>query len=102
MSANNWRPCPKCQAKATAAWEKQKQHLEESYGVTSKDVYAALVRACPPYCPEVDHTFREDFYIGVNLQGKFMVDYTGQCTECEYTYSFSYPNSALAEKARTA
>lgn len=69
MSADNWRVCPKCLARAKA-------HGTE----------------------EPEEWFREDFEIGMSLDGKFYVSYHGRCRGdsgedgCGFHFDFKYEN----------
>lgn len=62
MSADNWTICPQC-----------------------------LVR--DPFLNQRDcntHTFREDYEIGMNTDGSFVVIYSGRCTECDLRHEFKH------------
>lgn len=62
MSADNWTDCPKCKSEAGEAGEAGNYQGE---------------------------TFREDYGIGGAEDGELHIDYSGECSECGLSLTFS-------------
>lgn len=93
MGADNWAICPRCRVKAIKQRQKLYAKADKAYGVKTPDEYRALfVEAQQPL--ELKQTLREDYGIGVGIDGMFGVDYHARC-ECGF--NFEYKNEQLAE-----
>ena len=89
MSADNWSLCPNCIAKCIAAREKAWMDAEESYGKVSRAVYDAAVLSVEKMHPEPDrHTLREDYEIGISIDGVFEINYRCYCNVCEFAFKY--------------
>ncbi len=99
MSADNWDTCPRC-------FKRQQEHIEnickeakDSYGRVTVDVFDDL-RAKAAAAREVDceDTLREDYELGVHLDGRFYVRYSGQCDACAFSHEFEYDQQLAVEE----
>lgn len=89
VSANNWAMCPRCHAQALVRSKEFKIAAEKSYGKVSPDEYlAARERAALPLT--LEESLREDYLIGIGIDGKFTVDYLGRCDPCGLEFRYSY------------
>ena len=91
MSADNWMHCPKCAQEHTEYRAEQIKLAKTSYGVVGPDEYAAAMEkanAIPEYLEEP--TFRENYEIGMESDGSFVVKYSGWCTACDYYHTFEH------------
>lgn len=100
MSADNWAVCPKCKgiqhAKKIAAIRRAEQVAKNAYGKVPPEKYRELLHAVTE--AEVtsadtgEETFREDFYIGTDEKGLFVVTYRGECQneDCKFTVKFKH------------
>ncbi len=68
MSADKWEVCPKCKAKAAP---ENKRNLPATY--------------------------REDYEIRMDSDGFFIVEYSGYCETCKFTYSFVHREIVVKE-----
>jgi hypothetical protein len=89
MSADNWRDCPKCLAKAKADKVKREEAAEQAYGKVPKEEYLALLaEAGKPV--EVEDTMREDYELGIDQNGKFYVIYRADCQDCPFVFTYRH------------
>lgn len=89
MSADRWAICPKCKRDAEKQRDDKKLKAGKSYGkVTPGEYLAALAESEKP--TELGETFREDYWLGVNEDGFFSIDYSGSCGTCGLDHKFKY------------
>jgi hypothetical protein len=89
MSADNWTQCPRCSAKARAAFVAKTKTAAESYGKVPPSQYTRLMDEIARGAPEMEDTFREDYDIGLR-DGEFTIDYHGRCGECGLKHVFKH------------
>lgn len=100
MSADNWRICPKCLAhaieKRNAAIHKATKAANEAYGKVSAVEFMKLDRVVKELelstLPDAE-TFREDYNIGTYEDGRFTVDYCGECQERDCNFKVNFKHS---------
>ena len=89
MSADNWRACPKCAAKALAEHGKRIEKVKASYGKVPPEKYLEMIKASQLQ-PDVSCTLREDYDIGMGRDGLFYVSYDCSCSTCGFSFSFNH------------
>jgi len=87
VSANNWRDCPKCIAKATMKRARLSQEAQDSYGKVTPALYQEMLLAVRE-CQHPENSMREDWQLGINTTGEFYVSYYANCDECGFKFSF--------------
>lgn len=97
MSADNWALCPQCKKTEEENAEKRVLKAQKSYGKVPAEEYLRL-RTEAEVRPQLQQTFREDYHIGVNEDGEFEVDYSGQCSLCRCKFQFNHKVSILSAK----
>lgn len=95
MAADNWRGCPGCAAKKREGAKKAHEKARRSYGKVSVEKYEQLLEAARKQANDVEfveenRTFREDYEIRTNIDGSFLVDYSGSCVSCGYRVSYKH------------
>ncbi len=106
MSADNWRSCPRCALEKSQEATKAEEKAKKSYGKVSAEKFMELLAAAKTVRAESDayedaeskHTFREDYQVGVNIDGVFSVSYSGKCNQCSYSVAFSEKKTFPPEK----
>lgn len=89
MSANNWRTCPQCLARAKVHQQNLRDRAARAYGKVPRDKYEAMCRkASEPI--SLEEEFREDWDIGTDDHGDFYVRYRGNCQRCGLTHEFKH------------
>ena len=90
MSANNWRVCPRCLRRLSAAHERMKAKVTGLYGKVSRAEYEAAREALPPPPDEskMRATLREYYQLGVRTSGEFFLNYSASCDECGFAFRF--------------
>jgi hypothetical protein len=89
MSADNWAICPRCVTKARTDRAKAEAAVEASYGRVSIAEFQRAQAALTDVNPEDYRTFREDYEIYGAGEGVVTVDYSGGCTKCGLSVSFT-------------
>lgn len=91
MSASNWRECPRCLDQAEKDHTKQYEEWKESYGKVPIGEYEANRPNTHP--EDVGETLREDYELGINVDGIFYMRYHSSCDSCDFEYKkeFSEP-----------
>lgn len=89
MSANNWRQCPRCIARAAARQADKARAAERAYGSISRAAYEALWEEARKVEPVSEH-MREDYQLGVYEGGEFGVTYRCECQDCGFTFAFEH------------
>ncbi len=97
MSPTNWAVCPKCSNSAKLQLEEEKKKVEESYGKVSSQEYRKLEQERPKSV-KLEPTLREDFDIGILVEGKFSVVYNARCDKCGLKHSFKHEEMIKNEK----
>lgn len=96
MSVDNWSICPRCLLKGKAVHEVLEAQVREAYGVLPPDEYEELRAASlVPLDEEEYRTFREDYEMWMDSDGKFTVVYGGECiinrrTGCGFKHQFNH------------
>lgn len=90
MSANNWRSCPKC----CREYNKSKEYLDSVYGNIPLEDYNKLISKLPEN-PKSEQNLREDYEIGINVNGSFFLSYRGSCDRCGFEYKYSHKENVL-------
>lgn len=94
MGADNWAYCPKCRVAAIQAKEKAFEKADKAYGKKSAEEYAALlIEAEKPIT--LEQTLREDYGLGVGIDGVFGVNYHTCCTACKFSFEFNETKPAV-------
>ena len=94
MSADNWTVCPKCLKLQSDKKEKEFKKARDSYGKVPADVYEVNMRRARVILEAVGETLREDYEVGVDTEGNFLVAYSCSCSECEYTFKYQHEQKA--------
>jgi hypothetical protein len=94
MSADNWRVCPQCRAKLINDLDKAEQKLKKQYGKIEPDVFILSTQTLQNQREKMDETLgetlREDWSIGVDEDGLFVVGYRCSCSNCEFSYEYDF------------
>lgn len=92
MSADNWAQCPRCWKRGVAKLAAQEVEARAAYGLATVDEFDRMRgeleearRAFEVRRP----TFREDYEFSGAETGTVDIDYSGACTECGLSLSFS-------------
>ena len=89
MSADNWAKCPKCAIQGLERKRKEISLAAESYGeVDQQEFLKRLETAREPL--DLRETLREDYWIGVDESGEFLVSYSCFCDKCGLRYEFKH------------
>lgn len=89
MSADNWRECLRCRARAVVTRAKSRQSTLDAYGKVSPEEYVQLCLE-ESKSIETNETFREDCEIGLYKDGTFRVNYSGGCQACGLTFQYKH------------
>lgn len=81
MSADNWGVCPKCK-------ETAEKNITSAYGKVSEEEYLATLNKRKQI--ENDLTLREDYEVGVDIDGEFSVSYSCHCLKCGFKFDYKY------------
>jgi len=88
MGADNWAYCPQCRVKAIKAKEKLYDKADKAYGKKPASEYTAMLSEAEQPI-KLDQTLREDYGIGVGIDGIFGVNYTASCTACDFRFEYN-------------
>jgi hypothetical protein len=91
MSAENWTQCPVC----TKKFIKERAGL---YGSVPEDIYLSEVDRVERAINA--QNLREDYQIGIDLEGNFYVKYCGHCAICSFHYEFQTGGNVLPNEER--
>lgn len=99
MSAKNHRRCPRCARRATAKQRKRQDRADAAYGQVPAHEYRRLLLLAEgnPEPPTAPYPFREDYEIGTDDRGVFVVRYRGECSVCNLTFEFKHEAKVLGE-----
>lgn len=89
MSAENWAQCPRC----TKIFEAERLTL---YGNVPEERYPSEVKRVEGAIKA--QNLREDYEIGIDLEGNFYVKYCGHCAFCGFHYEFNTGGNILTEQ----
>lgn len=104
MSADRYSICPQCVADQIFEAACAEKILPEAYGKVTPDVYLFLVETANRQYKnraEMPENLREDYYVGVNHNGKFVVNYVCECSVCGFTYSHVSPGIDILKTPNT-
>lgn len=90
MSADNWAICPKCNEIKNKEKDKLTEKAEDSYGKVPKEEFFRLRKKADSYIVPDCETFREDYEIGIDEDGRLYISYKGKCTKCGFKKDFQY------------
>ena len=90
MSPRNWRDCPRCLAKAELDHLAAKQELADLYGSIDQEEYERQKAMLDGNGTLSHETMREDYDIGVEDSGKFMVNFGCYCEKCGFEFQFKH------------
>ena len=93
MGADNWAICPVCRVAAIKAREKLYARADSAYGKKSQDEYVVL-RAEAEKPVKLEQTLREDYGLGVGIDGRFGVSYRAHCTACQFAFEYKHEEVA--------
>lgn len=106
MSADNWTHCPRCTARMEKTLRQRETAIEKSYGQVPIDQFDSdreRLRVDKGRFERREPTFREDYEITGADTGVVSIDYSGCCTECGLSLTFTetrpIPGVKLAETA---
>lgn len=90
MSADNWAKCPSCRKEKEISIEARKKNLESFYGKIPGETYVQRSQDLAKELEqELSTTLREDYDIGIDIDGEFMVEYRAKCDICNFKYNFN-------------
>ncbi len=89
MSADNWTQCPACVAKALKEYAAAKRKLDADYGKVPAEAFVARRDALKDP-PKIEDTLREDYELGVCLNGEFYVSYSCLCSACNFAHTHEH------------
>lgn len=95
MGADNWAICPVCRVEAIKAREKRYTKADAAYGKKPQGDYIALLAEAEKPI-QLEQTLREDYGLGVGVDGVFGVSYRAHCTACQF--AFEYKHDEVAQK----
>ena len=101
MSADNWATCPQCLSTAIREYELRKAAIEAAYGKVSIEEFESQRAALGevPTRGAMEPTLREDYELGIDMKGKFEVEYYAGCSQCRFAHTFKTTETiAFAEK----
>jgi hypothetical protein len=98
MSASNWRICPNCARLASAKDRTKQQELLAVYGKVSQAKFETLFKECAKGPMQVgEANLREDYEVGVNLDGEFSILYTCYCEVCKFGFEYKRSENILTK-----
>ena len=86
MSADNWGICPKCK-------ETAEKNIASAYGKVSEEEYLATLNKRKEV--ENETTLREDYEVGVDIDGEFSVSYSCHCSKCGFKFEYKYSQELI-------
>jgi len=96
MSADRWNTCPKCKVIAEQNRIKLARKAEKSYGKVSSEQYLRMLEDVKNGDKQDEReTLREDFYIGLDEDGEFSIDYSASCDKCGFKHTFEYKKTIV-------
>jgi hypothetical protein len=96
MSADAWRVCPECFRKWEAENELYHAQVEEAYGQVPAEQYIKMLAEDERrQNAEPEETMREDYFIWMNEDGVFEVNYRALCTSCNFHFEYNYTQAVV-------
>ena len=89
MSAENWAQCPVC----TKKFEAERLTL---YGSVPEDKYLSEVKRIEGAIKA--QNLREDYELGIDLEGNFFVKYYATCSICGFCHEFKTGENVLLKE----
>lgn len=95
MSADNWAKCPKCWAKAMDEIHQQAERQSNAYGKVPEKTWLKNQRLLWEKTDNLNgsgfkESFKENYQIGVDIEGRFSVEYRGRCMACDASFEYKY------------
>ena len=88
MSADNWAICPRCHEKYVRMLEESGEAVGENYGKILPEEYIRLLAENDRLqSQEEPRTLREDYGQGINEDGWYFLNYSGECYACNWRYT---------------
>jgi hypothetical protein len=94
MSADNWTTCPKCRRTAERERAEKIASATARYGQDRPEDWLYLMREAEKPL-DLKETLREDYYIGVDDEGRFVARYCCRCEECGFAHEFEHAAELL-------
>ena len=94
MGADNWAICPACRVTVIKAREKLYAKVDAAYGKKPQGDYIALLTEAEKPI-KLEQTLREDYGLGVGIDGNFGISYKAYCTACKFTFEYKHEEVAL-------
>lgn len=88
MSADRWSICPKC--------KRQRDDAVSKYGKVSEKEYLALLTEQQQ--AKTFYDLREDWDIGVAVDGVFEVSYACSCSKCGFKFDYKHAQMVVNPK----
>lgn len=97
MGADRWAICPKCKRTVNEKRDAEIRKAKASYGKVPEETYrAAIEKAGRPI--DLQETFREDYEQGMDDDGTYIVNYSGECTHCGFSHKYTHSEDVLQSK----
>ena len=96
MSAKNWRVCPRCVRYANTVRDSELMQVRSNYGVIPLDQWAEEFNDAKQEV-KTKEAMREDYDIGLNEEGKFVVNYRAWCDSCGFEFKYSHEDQAATK-----
>lgn len=96
MSADNWARCPRCEDDLKKDVTGRIAQARSQYGKIPIEEFQQLMKSMAEletsyHTPGIErHQFREDYSVGIDLDGRISVDYRGCCNQCGLAHQFTY------------
>lgn len=101
MSADNWATCPRCLREATKARDKAIEAAAKSYGKLPADKWKEKSdKANRPL--KIESHMREDYELGVDDTGGFLVVYYASCQDCQFEFHHRHEERVPLDKKGSA
>ncbi len=94
MSAKNWRVCPRCVRYAKKERERQVAQAKSNYGVIPAEQWINEFNAASEEVMAAEG-MREDYDIGLDEDGKFVVSYRASCEACGFEFKHGYNTTVV-------
>lgn len=100
MSADNYRLCPKCVIIQRDKHQMALTEVNQLYGkAPAWEHRAAQRRADEIEGLRISETLREDYEIGIRIDGTFFCHYGASCSVCGYEFKFEKEQNAFKGKS---
>lgn len=93
MGADNWAICPNCRVTAIKKQEKLCDKADAAYGKKPVEEFITL-RDAANQPLKLEQTMREDYALGVGMDGEFGVSYRAHCKVCQFAFEFTHSEAA--------